>query len=52
MTDEHLENGLTVASASIKVKLNRVVQKKSREHVSQELFPQKLNRITLFSFFN
>ena len=26
MTDEHLENGLTVASASIKVKLNRVVQ--------------------------
>ena len=28
MTDEHLENGLRVASTSIKVNLNRVVQKK------------------------
>ena len=28
MTDEHLKNGLRVASTSIKVNLNRVVQKK------------------------
>ena len=29
MTDEHLENGLKVASTSIKVNLNKVVQKKN-----------------------
>ena len=52
MTDEHLENGLTVACASIKVKLNRVVQKKVRCMFLTELFPQKLNCIALFSFFN
>ena len=34
MTDEHLENGLRVASTSIKVNLNRVVQKKSQLHIS------------------
>ena len=28
MTDKHLENGLRVASTSIKVNLNKVVQKK------------------------
>ena len=33
-TDEHLENGLRVASTSIKVNLNRVVQKKSQRHIS------------------
>ena len=34
MPDEHLENGLRVASISIKVDLNRVVQKKSQLHIS------------------
>ena len=34
MTDEDLENGLRVASTSIKVNLNRVVQKKSQLHIS------------------
>ena len=34
MTDEHLENGLRVASTSIKVNLNRVVQKKRQLHIS------------------
>ena len=34
MTDEHLENGLRVVSTSIKVNLNRVVQKKSQLHIS------------------
>ena len=34
MTDEHLENGRRVASTSIKVNLNRVVQKKSQLHIS------------------
>ena len=34
MTDEHLENGLRVASTSIKVNLNRVVEKKSQLHIS------------------
>ena len=34
MTDKHLENGLRVASTSIKVNLNRVVQKKSQLHIS------------------
>ena len=34
MTDEHLENGLRVASTSNKVNLNRVVQKKSQLHIS------------------
>ena len=34
MTDEHLENGLRVASTSIKVNLNRVVQKKSQLQIS------------------
>ena len=34
MTDEHLENGLGVASTSVKVNLNRVVQKKSQLHFS------------------
>ena len=34
MTDEHLKNELRVASISIKVNLNRVVQKKSQLHIS------------------
>ena len=34
VTDKHLENGLRVASTSIKVNLNRVVQKKSQLHIS------------------
>ena len=34
MTDEHLENRLRVVSTSIKVNLNRVVQKKSHLHIS------------------
>ena len=34
MTDKHLENGLRVASISIKVNLNRVVKKKSQLHIS------------------
>ena len=34
MTDEHLENGLRVASTTIKVNLNRVLQKKSQLHIS------------------
>ena len=34
MTDEHLENKLRVASTSIKVNLNRMVQKKSQRHIS------------------
>ena len=34
MTDEHLENGLRFASTSIKVNLNRVVQKRSQLHIS------------------
>ena len=34
MTYEHLEDGLKVASTSIKVNLNRVVQKKSQLHIS------------------
>ena len=34
MIDKHLENGLRVASTSIKVNLNRVVHKKSQLHVS------------------
>ena len=34
MTDEHSENGLRVASTSIKVFLNKVVQKKSQLHIS------------------
>ena len=34
MTDEHLKNGLRVASTSIKVNLNRVVQKKDQLHIS------------------
>ena len=33
-TDEHLENGLRVARTSIKVNLNRAVQKKSQLHIS------------------
>ena len=34
MTDKHLKNGLRVASTSIKVNWNRVVQQKSQLHVS------------------
>ena len=34
ITNEHLKNGLRVASTSIKVNLNRVVQKKSQLHIS------------------
>ena len=34
MTDEHFENRLRVANTSIKVNLNRVVQKKSQLHIS------------------
>ena len=34
MTDEHLENRLRAANTSIKVNLNRVVQKKSQLHIS------------------
>ena len=34
MADEDLENGLRVANTSIKVNLNRVVQKKSQLHIS------------------
>ena len=34
MTNEHLENELGVASTSIKVNLNRVVQKKNQLHIS------------------
>ena len=34
MTEEHLENGLRVASTSIKVNLNRAVEKKSQLHIS------------------
>ena len=34
VTDEHLENRLRIASTSINVNLNRVVQKKSQLHLS------------------
>ena len=34
MADQHLENGLRVASISIKVNLNRVVQKEIHLHIS------------------
>ena len=34
MTDKHLKNGLRVASTSIKVNWNRVIQQKSQLHVS------------------
>ena len=34
LTDEHLENGLKVASTSVKVILDKVVQKKSQLHLS------------------
>ena len=34
MTHEHLKNGLRVASTSIQVNLNRVVQKKRQPHIS------------------
>ena len=34
MTDKHLENGLRVATTSIKVNLNKVVQKKSQLRIS------------------
>ena len=33
MTHEYMENGLRVASISIKINLNRVVQKKSQLHI-------------------
>ena len=44
MTDEHLENGLRVASTS---NLNRVVQKKIQLQFLTELFLQRLNRIAM-----
>ena len=47
MTDEHLENGLKVASTSIKVNSNRVVQKKASCIFLTELFLQRLNRIAM-----
>ena len=52
MTDEHLKNGLRVASISIKVNLNRVVQKKATCMFLTELFLGRLNRIAMFLFFN
>ena len=47
MTDEHLENGLRVASTSIKVNLNRVVQKKAACIFLTELFLHSLNRFAM-----
>ena len=47
MTDEHLEDGLRVASTSIKVNLNRAVQKKPSCIFLTELFLQRLNRIAV-----
>ena len=34
MTDEHLKNGLRIASTSIKVNLNTVVHEKRQLHIS------------------
>ena len=42
MTDEHLENGLRVASTSIKVNLNRVVTKKIQLHISHRIVSTKI----------
>ena len=47
MTDKHLENGLRVASTSIKINLNRVIQKKASCIFLTELFLQRLNRIAM-----
>ena len=47
MTGEHLENRLRIASTSIKVNLNRVVQKKTSCIFLTELFLQRLNRIAM-----
>ena len=47
MTDEHLENGLRVASISIKVNLNGVVQKKASCIFLTEFFLQRLNHIAM-----
>ena len=53
ITDEHLENGLRVASTSIKVNFSRVVQKKKASCMFlTELFLGRLNRISMFLFFN
>ena len=42
MTDKHLENGLRIASTSIKVNLNGVVQKKSPLHISHWIVSTKI----------
>ena len=52
MTDEHLKNGLTVASTSIKVNSNRVVQKKASCILLTELFLQRLNRIAMLQLYS
>ena len=43
LTDKHLENGLRVASTSIKVNLDEVVQKKANCIFLTELFPRTQN---------
>ena len=42
MTDDHLENRLRVASTSIKVNMNRVVQKKSQLYISHRIVSIKI----------
>ena len=59
MTDEHLENGLRVASTSIELNLNRVVQKKIQLHISHRIVSTKIKsychaliiQLRLFAFF-
>ena len=46
-TNKHLENGLRVASTSIKVNFNRLFQKKASWRFLTELFLQKLNCIAM-----
>jgi len=41
LTNEHLENGLRVASTSIKVNLDKVVQKIANRIFLTELFPRR-----------
>ena len=49
LTDEQLENGLRVASTSIKVNLDKVVQKKANYTVLTELFTRRENLLSCYA---
>jgi len=47
LTDEHLENGLRVASTSIKVNLDKVVNKKRQLHISHRTVSTNIKSLVL-----